>query len=145
MNIQKLLQILDTCENPAQRKTFLETVLGVELGYSLSLPSARVESVVAYFEQFHAEVVKRILSEVNEMYPFAVNVTYNLVVDVFKNRYVICHEPRLLSAEDIMGHLQRPAFMTAVDEAHACVLREKHTCVLREEVSNFIRRFIPAQ
>ena len=142
MNIQKLLQILDTCENPAQRKTFLETVLGVELGYSLSLPSARVESVVAYFEQFHAEMVKRVLSEVNEMYPFAVNVTYNLVVDVFKNRYVICHEPALLSCEDIAAHLSRPAFAASVDVAHAEAILSKNSAVLRSDIGQFIRRFI---
>ena len=47
MNIQKLLQILDTCEKPELRKAFLESTLAIELGYSVTLPSSKVESVVA--------------------------------------------------------------------------------------------------
>lgn len=143
MNIQKLLQILDACEDPALRKAFLETTLAVELGYSLTLPSAKVESVVAHFEQFHAETVKRVIGEVNEMYPFATQVTYNMVVDMYKNRYAICFEPRLLSCEDIAAQLSRPAFQSSVDPVHARVLNEKYAIVLREDMAAFIRRFIP--
>ncbi|MNP89084.1 hypothetical protein D3C85_14840 [compost metagenome] len=142
MNISSLLKILDTCERPELRKPFLESVLAVELGYSLSLPSAKVESVVAHFEQFHAEAVKRVIGEVNEMYPLAVNVVYNMVVDVYKNRYTICHEPRLISCEDIAAQLSRPAFQASVDAVHAEVMCLNNALLLRSDVGQFIRRFI---
>ena len=142
MDIQELLQILDTCEKPELRKAFLESTLAIELGYSVTLPSSKVESVVAYFEQFHAEAVKRVIGEMNEMYPIAVNVVYNMAVDVFRNRYAICHEPTLLSCEDIAAQLSRPAFAASVDAVHAEAVLCKNSSLLRSDIGQFIRRFI---
>lgn len=144
MKIQRLLQLLESVPKPELRKPFLETALAVEIAYSLALPSGRVESVVAHFDQFHAEQVKQIIGEVNELYPFNVNVTYNMVVDAFKNRYVICHEPCLLTADDIAAQLRRPAFQMSVDPVHAEVLQAGYSKLLRDDLCEFIRRFIPA-
>lgn len=142
MNIARLIQLLGAVENAELRKPALETALAVELGYSFSLPSEKVESVIAHFEQFHAEAAKRVIGEVNEMYPFAMNVTYNMVVDVYKNRYTVCHEPRLLSVQDISAQLSRPAFAASVDAVHAEVLNVGVAAVLRSDLADYIRRFI---
>lgn len=142
MKIQRLLQLLESCPKPELRKPFLETALAIELGYAFSLPTAKVESVIAHFEQFHAEAAKRIIGELNEMYPFSVNVTYNMAVDVYKNRYTICHEPKLLSIADICSQLQRPAFEASVDAAHATVLNEGMGGLLRSDMADFVRRYI---
>jgi len=142
MKIARLIQLLDTVEKSELRKPALETALAIELGYAFALPSAKVDSVVAHFEQFHAEAAQRVIGEVNEMYPFSVTVTYNMVVDVYKNRYVVCHEPRLLSIQDLCAQLSRPAFAASVDAAHASVLNEGMAGLLRSELADYIRRFV---
>jgi len=142
MKIQRLLQLLEGCDRPELRKPFLESCLAIELGYSFTLPSSPVESPVAHFDQFHAETAKRVIGEVNEMYPFSTNVTYNMVVDVYRNRYTLCHEPRLLSCEDIAAQLQRPAFNASVDKVHVEVLSGGYANLLRGDLSEFVRRFI---
>jgi hypothetical protein len=144
MNITRLLQLLEAVPNPAERKPFLETALAVELGYTFPLPGSKVDSIVMHFEQFHADVVKRVIGQLNEMYPFSVNVTYNMVVDIYKNRYVLCHEPQLLSVEDICVQLRRPAFEASVDAVHASVLNNSVGGLMRSDLSEFIRRFVPA-
>lgn len=143
MNITRLMELLN--EVPAQdRKAFLETALAVELGYSFPLPANKVDSVVVHFEQFCAPVVKEVIGRLNEMYPFSINVTYNMAVDVYKNRYVLCHEPRLLTVEDICVQLKRSAFEASVDAQHACVLNNSVGGLMRGDLSEFIRRFIAA-
>lgn len=142
MKLQRLLQLLEGCEKPELRKPFLETALAIELGYAFTLPSAAVDSVVAHFEQFHAETAKRVIGEMNELYPFSVNVTYNMVVDVYRNRYVLCHEPRQLSCTDIVAQLKRPAFEQSVDPVHAEVLNCGYGNLLRSDVAEFVRRFV---
>lgn len=142
MNITRLLQLLEAVQNPAERKPFLETALAVELGYTFPLPSTKVDSIVVHFEQFHAEVTKKVIGQLNEMYPFSVNVTYNMVVDIYKNRYVLCHEPRLLSVEDICVQLRRSAFEASVSPTHASVLNNSVGGLMRGDLSDFIRRFI---
>ncbi|MNH65284.1 hypothetical protein D3C73_172910 [compost metagenome] len=144
MNITRLLQLLEGVANPAERKPFLETALAVELGYTFPLPGSKVDSIVVHFEQFHADVVKKVLGNVNEMYPFSLNVTYNMVVDIYKNRYVLCHEPQLLSVQDICVQLRRPAFEASVDAVHADVLNNSVGGLMRSDLSDYIRRFIVA-
>ncbi|MNO21476.1 hypothetical protein D3C76_112500 [compost metagenome] len=142
MKIQRLMQLLESVERPDLRKPFLETALAVELAYSLPLPTGKVESVVVHFDQFHADSVRRVIGEVNELYPFNINVTYNMVVDVYRNRYTVCYEPRLLSCEDIAAQLRRPAFEASVDKVHSEVLSAGYANLLREDLAEFIRRFI---
>lgn len=142
MKIQRLLQLLDCVDNAALKKPFLEAALAIELAYQFDLPNARVDSVIAHFEQFHAEMAKRIIGEVNELYPFAVNVTYNMTVDAYKNRYTLCYEPRLLSCEDIAAQLARPAFEASVDKLHLEAIEGKYSSILRSDLSDFIRRFV---
>lgn len=142
MNISRLLQLLSAVERPELRKPFLETALAVELGYSFPLPSGKVDSIVSHFEQFHADVSKRVIGQLNEMYPFSVNVTYNMVVDVYRNRYTLCHEPQLLSVEDICSQLRRPAFEASVDAVHSEVLKGDVASMMREDLGGYIRRFI---
>lgn len=142
MNITRLLQLLDAVPNAAERKPFLETALAVELGYCFPLPSSKVDSVVVHFEQFHADITKKVIGQLNEMYPFSINVTYNMVVDIYKNRYTLCHEPRLLSVEDICAQLRRPAFQASVDAAHAEAINNNVGGLMRSDLSEFIRRFI---
>lgn len=142
MNITRLLQLLEGVANPADRKPFLETALAVELGYTFPLPATKVDSVVVHFEQFHADITKTVIGRLNEMYPFSVNVTYNMVVDIYKNRYVLCHEPRLLTVEDICVQLRRSAFEASVDKQHADVLNQSVGGLMRSDLSDFIRRFI---
>ncbi|MCY1278820.1 hypothetical protein D9M68_19510 [compost metagenome] len=142
MNISRLIQLLDTIPEAAMRKPALETAIAVELGYAFDLPGGKVESIIAHFEQFHAEPAKRVIAELNEMYPFSINVVYNMVVDVYKNRYTIAYEPRLLSVEDICGHLARPAFKASVDPVHANVLVLGMGGLLRSELTDFVRRFV---
>lgn len=142
MQIQRLLKLLESCEKPELRKPFLETALAVELGYAFGLPSAPVDSVVAHFEQFHAEAAKKVIGEVNELYPIAVNVTYNMVIDVYRNRYALCHEPRNLTVSDIVAQLSRPAFEQSVDQVHARVLNEGYGNLLRSDLAEFVRRFV---
>lgn len=141
MKIQRLLQLLDTVKEAHLRKPFLETCLAIELAYQFELPSSKVDSVVAYFEQFHAETSKRVISEVNELYPISVNVSYNLVVDAYRNRYVLCHEPRLISCDDIAKQLNRPAFEASVDQVHLEAIQNNQAGLLRNDLSEFIRRF----
>lgn len=142
MKIQRLQQLLDTCENAELRKPFLETALAVELGYAFPLPSAPVESVVAHFEQFHADIAKRVIGEMNELYPFSVNVAYNMALDVYRNRYLICHEPRSLTCADICAQLARPSFENSVTPKHAQVLSGNYANLLRSDLADFVRRFI---
>jgi len=142
MNITRLLQLLDSCEKPEMRKPFLETALAIELAYQFALPSTVVESPVAHFEQFHAQVAKTVIGQVNELYPFSVNVVYNMVVDTYVNRYTLCHEPRKLSCSDISAMLKRPAFQDTVDVVHADALHSGYANLLRSDLSEFIRRFI---
>lgn len=142
MKIARLIQLLDTIQQPEMRKPALETALAIELGYAFDLPSGKVESIIAHFEQFHAETVKRVIGEMNEMYPFSMNVTYNMVVDVYKNRYTIAFEPSLLSIEDICAQLSRPAFAASVDAAHANVLQQGMGGLLRSDLAEYVRRFV---
>ena len=142
MNISRLLQLLSAVERPELRKPFLETALAVELGYSFPLPSGKVDSIVSHFEQFHADVSKRVIGELNEMYPFSVNVTYNMVVDIYRNRYTLCHMPELLTCEDICSQLRRPAFEASVDAVHSEVLKGDVASMMREDLGSFVRRFV---
>jgi len=143
MNITRLNQLLAAVERPEMRKAFLETALAVELGYAFPLPSTKVDSVVVHFEQFHADVTKRIIGNLNEMYPFSVNVTYNMVVDIYRNRYTICHEPRLMTIEDICSELRRPSFQASVDPVHAEVLQTNMLGrLMRDDLAEYLRRFI---
>jgi len=142
MKLQRLLQLLDSCANPELRKPFLEMTLAIELGYSFALPAAPVDSVVAHFEQFHASVTKEVIGQMNEMYPFSINVTYNMVVDVYRNRYSLCHEPRQLSCSDIAAQLARPAFEQSVSKVHADVLNCGYSNLLRTDLAEFVRRFV---
>ncbi len=142
MKIQRLMQLLDCVDDALLRKPFLEAALALELAYSFALPTTKVDSVVAHFEQFHADVAKRVIGEVNELFPIAVTVTYNMVVDLYKNRYVICHEPRLLNWSDVRTQLSRPAFAASVTPQHLEVLNGQHSNVLRSELGEFIHRFV---
>ncbi|MNO09326.1 hypothetical protein D3C81_2324160 [compost metagenome] len=63
-------------------------------------------------------------------------------MDVYKNRYVICHEPQLLSCDDIAAQLRRPAFQASVDAVHSEVLNVGYGKLLRDDLAEFIRRFI---
>ncbi|MNI92264.1 hypothetical protein D3C73_1500370 [compost metagenome] len=65
-----------------------------------------------------------------------------MVVDVYRNRYTVCYEPRLLSCEDIAAQLRRPAFEASVDKVHSEVLSAGYANLLREDLAEFIRRFI---
>lgn len=142
MKIQRLLQLLECVDNAALKKPFLEASLAIELAYQFELPNAKVDSVIGYFEQFHAETAKRVIAEVNELYPFSVNVTYNMTVDAYKNRYTLCFEPRLLTSQDIAAQLTRPAFEASVDKLHLEAIGGKYGSMLRSDLSDFIRRFI---
>lgn len=141
MDIIRLSEILSTV-GAEDRKALVETSLAIELGYTFGLPSCKVDSVVAYFEQFHAEVVKRVIGGLNELYPFSVQTTYNMVVDVYRNRYVLCHEPGLLTSDDICQQLKRQAFEATVDQKHACVLNVAVSPLLRNDLTGYIRRFV---
>lgn len=141
MDIIRISELLSTV-NAEDRKALVETALAVELGYSFTLPASKVDSVVAYFEQFHAESVKRVIGGLNEVYPFSTQLTYNLVVDIYRNRYVLCHEPQLLTVDDICQQLKRQAFEATVDQKHACVLTAAVSPLLRKDMAGYIRRFV---
>ena len=142
MKMQRLLEIVDKCESIEQRKKFVEVALGLELSYSLPLPSGKVDSVIAYFEEHHTELVQRVISELNEIYPISVNVTYNIVVDSYKNRYCLCHEPRALSISHICSQLSRASFEQSVTPEHLTALQGPYSSLGRSELSDFIGRYI---
>lgn len=141
MDIIRLSEILSTvCAE--DRKALVETALAIELGYSFALPSSKVDSVVAHFDQFYAEVVKRVIGGLNEIYPFSTQITYNMVIDIYRNRYILCHEPALLTSDDICQQLRRAAFEATVDQKHACVLNTAISPLLRKDLTGYIRRFV---
>lgn len=142
MKIERLVALLEKCEDVEKRKPFLEVCLAVELSYRLELPPTKVDSVVTHFEQFHAELVKRVIGEVNEVYPISVNVCYNLVVDSYKNRYVLCHEPTVLSGEDICHQLCRATFEQSVTPNHLEAVKGPFSKLLRSDLNEFVGRFI---
>jgi hypothetical protein len=142
MKLNRLLQLLESCPSADLRKPFLETALAIELGYAFALPTTPVDSVVAHFDQFHADAAKKVIGELNNLYPFSVNVTYNMVVDVYRNRYVLCHVPSELTCEDICAQLSRPAFEQTVDAVHAKVLTQGYGNLLRSDLAEFVRRFV---
>lgn len=145
MNIQRLLQLVETVQDPMQRKSYLEVMLAIELGYHIALPSEKVDSIVAHLEQFHAPVVKRVIGEINELYPFNVTSTYNLVVDVYRQRYLICHCPGQLNASAITSMLEGAQFKEALMPRHLDALKcGSYDQVVRNELREFVNRFFTA-
>ena len=149
MTITELLKHLDDAarlDSGLDRKAFLEVSLAAELAFAITLPSGPVASVVGYFEETHAAQVKRVIAEVNELFPISILTTYNATVDCYKARYTLCHEPRLLTGQDIGTMLNRPAVGAALTEAHRNALFGLYSNTLRSGLADFITRYVaPAQ
>jgi hypothetical protein len=145
MKITDLLKHLDDAarlDSSLDRKAFLEVSLAAELAFAVTLPSGPVASVVAYFEEMHASQVKRVISEVNELFPIGIITTYNVTVDCYKARYALCHEPRLLTAQDIGTMVNRPAVGAALTDAHRTALFGQYACTLRSGLADYITRYV---
>lgn len=147
MKITELFQHLDqACWDNTNRKAFLEVCLAAEIAFSIGLPSQPVSSVVQYFEEFGGDTAKRIIGEINEMFPISTQVCYNLTVDFYKGRYVMVHEPRLLSGEDIARLLNRAATQSAMTDAHKDALYNNFASLTRSRLAEFVTRYVaPAQ
>lgn len=143
MKVQRLNELLSGIENPLERKPCLELALAVETAYKLELPATPVDSIVVHFEQYHADTVKRIIGDVNELFPVAVMVTYNLIIDVYRTRYCLCHNPRALNSEQIRSILNNDVMVTTMTPEHkdALVNCDKST-LLRKDLSEYLCRFI---
>lgn len=148
MKITELLKLLDDAaaaaptERPFDRKAFLEVALAAEIAWNLPLPSAPVASLVEQFETLHADLVKRIIADVNEMSTISVQVCYNLVVDLYKARYTIVYEPRLLTSNDLAQLLSRPAVQVAMTEEQKAALYSQYSNCLRSGLSEFLVRYM---
>jgi hypothetical protein len=143
MNIVELLKHLDTaCWDNTNRKAFLEATLAAEIAYAVTLPSMPVANVVQYFEESSSSQAKRIIGEINEMFPISTQVCYNLTVDMYKARYTMVHEPRLLSGEDIARLLNRTAVQVAMTEDHKTALFNSYAGTTRSSLAEFITRYV---
>lgn len=143
MKITELLKHLDdACFGTGDRKAYLEVTLAAELAFSVALPSLPVANVVQFFEDSAGSVVKRVIGEINEMYPISTQVCYNLAVDLYKGRYTLVHEPRLLSGEDIACLLSRPAVKCAMTNDHRDALYSNYSSMMRSSLSEFITRYV---
>lgn len=143
MNIIELLKHLDSaCWDNTNRKAYLESCLAAEIAYAVTLPSMPVANVVQYFEDNASTQAKRIIGEINEMYPISVQVCYNLSVDMYKARYTMVHEPRLLSGEDISRLLNRAAVQCAMTDAHKDALFNNYASTTRSCLAEFITRYV---
>jgi hypothetical protein len=143
MKITDLLLHLDSaCGAATDKKAYLEAALAVELAFVFSIPTQPVESIVAHFEQMHGELAKRVIGEVNEMYPIATQVCYNLCVDFYKTRYVLVHEPRLLSSEDISRLMCRPSVDASILEKHREALGNQYFGTARATLRDFAGRYV---
>lgn len=143
MKITELLQHLESaCFGTGDRKAYLEVTLAAELAWSVALPSMPVANVVQFFEDSAGSVVKRVIGEINEMYPISTQVCYNLAVDMYKGRYTLVHEPRLLSGEDIARLMSRSAVQCAMTEDHQTALGNNYSSMMRSNLAEFITRYV---
>lgn len=143
MNTLQLINLMNAAvPDGGNKKAFLEVSLAVELAYAFSLPSAPVVSVVAHFDQFHADTAKRVISEINEMYPVSVQSTYNLVVDLYKTRYDMVHEPRKLESS-LLADIGRACQMTSsLSDAHRDALYNAYSRQARGQFADYITRHV---
>lgn len=143
MNIVELLKHLDNaCWDSTNRKAFLEATLAAEIAFAVTLPSMPVANVVQYFEDSASSQAKRIIGEINEMFPISTQVCYNLTVDMYKARYTMVHEPRLLTGADISRLLNRPAVQAAMTEDHTNALYNNYADTTRSSLAEFITRYV---
>lgn len=143
MKITDLLKHLDSaCFGEVDRKAYLEACLAAELAFSVTLPSMPVANVVQFFEESAGSVTKRVIGEINEMYPISTQVCYNLTVDMYKARYTLVHEPRLLSGEDISRMMCRPAVNAAATEQHKNALFNNYAGMTRSCLAEFVTRYV---
>lgn len=143
MKITELLENLNNaCFGSGDRKAYLEVTLAAELAWSVTLPSMPVANVVQFFEESAGSVVKRVIGEINEMYPISTQVCYNLAVDMYKGRYTLVHEPRLLSGEDIARLMSRSAVQCAMTEDHKTALGNNYSSMMRSNLAEFITRYV---
>lgn len=143
MKITDLLEYIDTsCDVATNKKAFLEVSLAVELAFAMQLPSQPVNCVVSYFEEFHAEKTRRVIGEINEMYPISVQVCYNLTVEYFKARYTMVHEPRLLTNSDIARLMSRPAVINSASEEHCEAMATQYFSSTRAVLAEFVGRYV---
>lgn len=143
MKITDLLEHLDSaCFGTGDRKAYLEVTLAAELAWSIALPSMPVANMVQFFEESAGDVVKRVIGEINEMYPISTQVCYNLAVDLYKGRYTILHEPRLLTGEDIARLMCRPAVQCAMTDDHKAALGNNYCSMMRGNLAEFITRYV---
>lgn len=143
MNIVELLKHLDSaCWDSVNRKAYLEVCLATELAFALPLPTMPVGNVVQQFEDVGGTQAKRVIGEINEMYPISTQVCYNLTVDFYKARYTMVHEPRLLTGEDMARLLNRGAVQCAMSDAHKDALFNNYAGMTRSSLSEFITRYV---
>lgn len=147
MKITDLLKCLDqACPEGQNKKVFLEMALAVEIGFSAALPSSPVASVVQYFEEMTGPLAKRVIGEINEMYPISVQTCYNSAVDFYKARYALVHEPRLLTNSDVASLLNRSATSACLTDDQAAAVFNTYASTARSSFADFITRYIaPAQ
>lgn len=143
MNIVELLKHLDSvCGDGVDRKAYLEVCLGAELAFAIPLPTMPVGNVVQQFEDVGGAQAKRVIGEINEMFPISTQICYNLAVDFYKARYTMVHEPRLLNGGDISRLLCRPAVECAMTETHQNALFNNYAGMTRSSLSEFITRYV---
>lgn len=101
MKIHSLIEALERASSDTQRKQTLESALVLRLAYSIDLPNGKVESVEAFFSEYHDAVVKKVIDSLNEQFPISAAMVHRGVVSLYKYRYTLAFEPAMFSLPDL--------------------------------------------
>ena len=69
------------------------TVLGTALGLNLPLPSTKQPLPAAYFATTHGDLIRSVLSQINESYLVRTQVAYDAAVKCYVARHNLVHVP----------------------------------------------------
>jgi len=97
-NLIKLINTLRASESGSETETFSETLqvqLAVAIAMVLDIPLSSADtSASAYYRQVHEVKIRKLISQINELYLIDVSFVTKLIENNFKTRFNLIHRPQ---------------------------------------------------
>jgi len=90
---------------PENRTARIEMALARQIAFRLPLPSAPVVGLVKYYAETSSPLVRKAISDLNEQYPINTEFTLNLTFELWRQRYLLVHQPTDLEVEALLQSL----------------------------------------
>lgn len=106
INVNKVLNLMTEASVPVeQRAKVLSIAMARAIGYSLAMPTSKVELPLSHYAMQEKSMVDQVVSEINEIYPIDVEKTCSLIQAFWLFRYRVIYDVNNTAVREFMDGL----------------------------------------